>query len=67
MQQNTDRVMMDYVAVPKHFMKLHKFVTSMEDVMFVNGAPFLIVMSHGIKFVAVKHIPACRAKQLSKY
>ena len=47
-QQNTDRVVMHYFAVPKYFLKLHKFVTLVADVMFVNGATFLINVSHGI-------------------
>ena len=54
--QNTYRVVMYYIAVPKDFLKLHKFVTLVEDVMFVNGAPFLITMSRRIKFVTVEHI-----------
>ena len=45
---------MDYVAVPKDFLKLHKFVTLVADVMFVNSAPFITNMSHGIKFVMVE-------------
>ena len=42
--QTPDRLVMDYNAVPKDFIKTHKFVTIVEDVMFVNGAPFLINM-----------------------
>ena len=49
-QQNPDRVVMYYVDVTKYFLKSHKFVTLVADVIFVNGAPFLITMSHGIKF-----------------
>ena len=48
-----DRVVMDYVAVPKDFLKLHNFVTLVGDVMFLNGAPFLITMSRGKKMVTV--------------
>ena len=56
-----------YIAVPKYFLKLHKFVTLVAYVMFVNGASFLITMSRGISFVTVEHIPTCKANQLSKY
>ena len=57
---------MDYVAVTNDFIKLHKFVTLVADVMFVNGATFLINVSHGIKFVMVKHITILTAKKSSK-
>ena len=57
---------MYYVAVPKDFLKLHKFVITMSDVMFVNIAPFLITMACGIKFVTIEHIPTPTGKQLSK-
>ena len=66
-QRNPDRLIMDLNSVPKDFLKLHHFVTLMEYVMFLNGAPFLITMSRGIKFVTVKHIPIHTAKQLSQY
>ena len=58
---------MYYIAVPKDFLKLHKFVTLVEDVVFVNDVPFLITVSQCIKFVMVKHISTCTANQLSKY
>ena len=58
---------MDYAVLSKDFIKLHKFVTLMEYVMFVNSKLLLIKMSRGIKFVMVKQIPTRTAKQLSKY
>ena len=57
LQHTTYRVVIYYVAAPKYFNKLHKFETLLADVMFVNGAPFLINMSRVIKFVTVEHIP----------
>ena len=57
---------MDCVAVPKDFLKFHKFVTLMVDVLFVNRAPLLINVSHGINFVNVEHITIRTAEQLSK-
>ena len=65
-QQKPYRLVMDCVVVPTNFIKLHKFVTIMSDVIFLNGVPFLIIMSHGINFVMVKHIPTHTAKQLIK-
>ena len=66
-RQNPYRVVMDYVAVPKCFIKLHKFITLVENVMFVNGALLLITMSRGKQFVTAEYILTCTAKQLSKY
>ena len=55
--QNTDRAVTDHVAVPRDFLKLHKFVTIVADVMFVNDTPLLITMSRSINYVTVKHVP----------
>ena len=63
---NLDRMVMDYVALPKDFLKSHHFVTIFADVMFVNGAPFLIIMSPGVKFVNLKHVPTNTANKFSK-
>ena len=51
--QKPDRVVMDYVAVTNDFIKLHKFVTLVADVMFVNCELFLITMPHVINFVTI--------------
>ena len=63
---NPGKVVMDYIDVPKDFLKLQNFVTLVADVMFVNGAPLLIIVACGIKFVTVKHIPTRTAKKLVK-
>ena len=64
-QHNQDRLVMDYVAVPKIILKWHRFVTLIEYVIFLNGAPFLITISRGVMFVNVKHMPNRMTKQLS--
>ena len=48
------------------FINLHKFVTLVADVIFVNDVKFLITVSHDIKFVMIEHIPTRTAKQLTK-
>ena len=53
-RQKPDRVVMDYVTVPKIFWNLQKFVTIAADVMFLNGAPFLMAISRGVKFATAK-------------
>ena len=64
---NPDRVVIDYVDVPKYFMKLHKFETLVVDVMFLYNTPLLITMSCSIKFVTVEHVPTHTSKKLIKY
>ena len=66
-RQNPDRVVMDCVAVPKDILKWHKFINLVKYVMFVNGTPFLITMSHGIDFVTVEQVLTRMDKKLSKY
>ena len=66
-RQKPDMVVIDYVDVTNDFIRLHKFVTLVEDVMFVSCTTFLITMSHGIKFVTVEQILTHTAKQLAKY
>ena len=48
---NSNRAVMNYVDVPKDFLKLHKFVTLVADTMFVDSTPLVIAMSRGIKLV----------------
>ena len=50
-RQNPDRVVMYYVSVPREFLKLHKFVNLVADMIFVNVTPLLITISNGIYFV----------------
>ena len=55
-----------YVAIPRDFLALHKYVNLVADVMFVNNTTFLTTMSPVIKFMTVEHIPSSKDKQLSK-
>ena len=66
-RQNLDRVVMDYVAVPRVFLKLHKFVTVVTDLMLVKNVVFLISMYCGIKSATIEHMTTRTAKKLSKY
>ena len=65
-RESPKHVVTDVVAIPRDFMKLHKFVTLVADVMFVNSVPFLVTSSRGIKFVTAEHLQSRTAKQLSK-
>jgi hypothetical protein len=59
-----EHVRADYVNIPRYFMDLHKYVTIVADVMFVNGLPFLVTSSRGISLVTIKFLPSRTAKQL---
>ena len=43
----------DHVAIPREFQLLHKSVTLVADVFFVNGITFLITLSRKLCLVAV--------------
>ena len=40
-----EHVHIEYVQIPRDFVELHKYVTLVADVMFVNGLPFLVTSS----------------------
>ena len=61
------RVDSDRVAITREFQLLHKYITLVDDVLFVNGIPFLIVLSRKLHFVTVKHMRSRTDKQRSKY
>ena len=52
-----DRVRVEYVEIPRDFVKLHKHVMLVADVMFVNGLPFLVTSSRGISLVTIEYLP----------
>ncbi len=59
-----DHVRVEYVRIPKDFIQLHKYVTLVADVMFVNGLPSLVMSSRGISLVTIEHLPLCTANCL---
>ena len=50
---------------PPNLIDLHKYVTLVGDVMFVNGIPFLVTMSRRIRFITVQHVPDRKASALA--
>jgi hypothetical protein len=60
-------VVADYVAVPCAVVERNKVVTMAADIFFVNGTPFLVMLSRNIKFVTVEHLPVRTAKALVKH
>ena len=49
-RHKTYHVSIDGVAIPRELLKLKKYLTLMDHVMFVNNIPFMITISLGIRF-----------------
>ena len=58
------RVDTDTLGIPDDFHRLHRFITLVGDVMFVNGVAFLITLSRRIRLFTAEHVPSRTAKQL---
>ncbi len=43
---------------------MHKYLTLVADVMFVNVLPFLVTLSRGISLVTIEYLPSRTAKRL---
>ena len=59
-----EHVRIEYVQIPRDFVELHKYVTLVADVMFVNGLPFLVTSSRGISLVTIEYLKSRTAKRL---
>ncbi len=63
-RRKPEHVQIDYVQIPRNFVKMHKYVTLATDIMFVNGLPFLVTSSRGISLVTIEYLPSRTAKRL---
>ena len=59
-------VVLDIVWIPKEIRKLHRNVTLLVDVFFVNNIPFLIPLSRNIRFTTVTHLADQRSNTIFK-
>jgi len=59
-----EHVRKEYVQIPRDFVELHKYVTLVANVMFVNGLPFLVTSSRGISLVTIEYLKSRTAKRL---
>jgi hypothetical protein len=41
----TEHFRVEYVLIPRDFVQLHKYITLVAGIMFVNGLPFLVTSS----------------------
>ena len=48
------------VPVPQEIIKLHKHLSLVIDIMFVNKIPFLLTRSQKLKFATVEPLPNCQ-------
>ncbi len=48
-----EHVRVKIVQIPCNFVQLHKYVTLVADVMFVNGLPFLVASSRRFSLVTI--------------
>ena len=56
MQRKLDRVELEDITIHSEHHRFF-FVTLTDDVIFVNGMPFLITLSWCIRLITVEHIP----------
>ncbi|KAL7469296.1 LOW QUALITY PROTEIN: hypothetical protein ACHAXS_009566 [Conticribra weissflogii] len=59
-------VQTDYVAVPRYLLAKNKQVCLTADVLYVDGTPFLVTASRGIKFITIEHSPTQTTSQLKQ-
>ncbi len=60
-----EHIRMDYVEILWNLVNMHKYVTLVADVMFVNGLPFLVTLSRGISIVMIEFLPSQTGKHLA--
>ncbi len=60
-------VVTNYVAVPRLLVEANKVITLAADMLFEDGAAFLLTVLQRLKFVTANHVPVRTASQLSKH
>jgi hypothetical protein len=63
-RKKPSRVRPDLIRLPQQLYERLKIVTLAADVMFVNGLPFFITKSRGIKLITVQFLPSHTADRL---
>ena len=64
-RQKPQRVVPEYMGIPRGLYERHTHVTLTADVMFVNGIAFLVSLSRGIRMYTCEHVPNQKVAQLS--
>ena len=64
-RRKPEQVKTDDVKIPREFMTVHKFVTLIADVIFVNNLAFVVTFARGIGLITVEFTPTHTATQLA--
>ena len=59
-----DHVQVEYVQIPWDFVQLHKYITLVVDVVFMNGLSFLVISLQGLSLATIEHLPSRTARHL---
>jgi hypothetical protein len=54
-----------YVKIPRDFVEMHKYVTIVAEVIFVNGLSFLVISSRGISLITIEFLLSRTAECLA--
>ena len=63
-RKKLEHVRVDYVEIPWDLINMHKYVTLVAEVMFVNSLLFVVTSSRGIRLVTIEYLPSQTAKRL---
>ena len=63
-RQRPRRVRPELVSIPQQLYEQLRDVVLAADVMFVNGLPFFVTLSRGIKLLTIKFLPSCTTNTL---
>ena len=61
-----ERVELQYTQIPRDFYRLHKLVTLVTGVIFVNSIPFMVTQSRDIHMLTAKALPNCKSPALGR-
>ncbi len=64
-RKQPEHVRVDYVEIPRNLVNMHKYVTLVAGVMFVNSLLFLVTSLRGISLVMIEFLPSQTAKCLA--
>ena len=64
MRKRPHRLRPELISIPQQMYERLRVVVLTADVMFVNGLPFFVTLSRGIKLITVEFLPSRMAKQL---
>jgi hypothetical protein len=64
-RHSPERVVTDYVAIPRDFFEKHNCITLVADIMFVNLVPFLVSALRSLNLITIKHAPQQTASKIA--